>query len=61
MLPIIGKYISDITTKGVKGLEAEDRRVWRWRPETSSERDDKQSRWGGSCHVTDLGSIQDWE
>lgn len=61
MLPIIGKYISDIITKGVKGLEAEDRRVWRWRPETSGDRDNKQSRWGGSGHVTDLGSIQDWE
>lgn len=60
LIPIIGKYIADLTTLGSEGLKMKDQEVWKWRPEKSKDRDNKQGRWGGSGKVDDLNDVKDW-
>lgn len=55
-IPIIGRYIADCL-EGV--LDERFRKVWRWRPETSVDRDweDVQGRMGGSYRVLNFADI----
>lgn len=58
IMPIIGKYVSKVVTKGDKGLDPEDKECWKWRPETWDKRG--QVRWGGRYRVADLNEIEEW-
>lgn len=60
LLPVIGDYISSVVTQGIESLTDYDRNSWRWRPDTASQRDLKQGRWGGKGVVTDLRDVQEW-
>ncbi|CDK25295.1 unnamed protein product [Kuraishia capsulata CBS 1993] len=60
LMPVIGKYISKVAIYGQDGLSEEDREFWKWRPETASDRDDEQSRYGGSGKVSDVKDIKKW-
>ena len=56
-MPIIGKYISKVLTEGDDTLLQRDRENWKWRPETSHSRDNKQRRYGDKGVVTDLRDV----
>lgn len=60
LIPVVGKYISDVAIGGNEALHPADRQCWRWRPETASSRDNKQDRWGGKGVVTDLKDVKEW-
>lgn len=60
LMPVIGRYIAKVATEGEQALRAEDRHTWRWRPETSHSRDNKQGRYGGRGVVADLSEITEW-
>ncbi|KAH3667944.1 hypothetical protein OGAPHI_001698 [Ogataea philodendri] len=54
LMPAIGKYVTNLV-KGEPGIKE-----WKWRPETSLNRDDKQNRHGGDGVVKDLKDIKQW-
>ena len=60
LMPIIGKYISKPLIEGDETLLPQDRENWKWRPETSDSRDNKQGRYGGKGLVTDLLDVTEW-
>lgn len=60
LMPVIGKYISKVITNGDQSLKDDERTSWRWRPETSVTRDNKQDRWGGKGIVVDLSELNEW-
>lgn len=60
LLPVIGKYVAKIALYGDHSSNEEDRKTWRWRPETSDSRDNTQDRYGGKGIVTDLKDIDLW-
>lgn len=60
IMPVVGKYIGKVVVNGEEGLDELDRKCWRWRPETSKDRDNKQERWGGKGIVTDLKEYKEW-
>ena len=60
LMPIIGKYIGKVLIEGDDTLLPQDRENWKWRPETSDSRDNKQGRYGGKGLVTDLRDVTEW-
>ncbi|KAG2735751.1 hypothetical protein G9P44_001965 [Scheffersomyces stipitis] len=61
-MPVIGKYIASVVSNGPESLPPDIERFWRWRPESTTNRDvyDLQNRYGGSNQVKNLQDIKHW-
>lgn len=54
MLPVIGKYISDLVEG--RSLDPMLKESWRWRPDQTS----RDQRWGGDGKTRDLKDMDGW-
>jgi hypothetical protein len=55
MLPVMGKYISDLVEG--KSLDPMVKEAWKWRPDKKS----RDQRWGGDGKTRDLNDMDGWK
>ncbi|KIW60330.1 hypothetical protein PV05_00557 [Exophiala xenobiotica] len=55
MLPVMGKYISDLVEG--KSLDPMLKEAWKWRPDKKS----RDQRWGGDGKTRDLNDMDGWK
>jgi len=54
MLPVMGRYISDLVEG--KSLDPMLKEAWRWRPDKMT----RDQRWGGDGKTRDLKDMKGW-